>query len=33
VTSFDVDAITLDVLRRRTSAKWRFYDPDVIPRG
>jgi cystathionine beta-lyase len=31
VTSFDVDAITLDVLRRRTSAKWRFYEPDVIP--
>lgn len=31
MTSFDVDAITLDVLRRRTSAKWRFYEPDVIP--
>mgnify|MGYP001806096707 FL=1 len=31
MTSFDVDAITLEVLRRRTSAKWRFYEPDVIP--
>ena len=31
MSSFDVDDITLDVLRRRTSAKWRFYEPDVIP--
>lgn len=28
---FDVEAITLAELRRRTSAKWRAYDSDVIP--
>ena len=28
---FDVDAITLDVLRRRRSAKWRAFEPDVLP--
>ena len=29
--SFDVDAISLESLRQRTSAKWRTYDPDVLP--
>ncbi len=28
---FDVDAITLSGLRRRRSAKWRAFDPDVLP--
>ena len=28
---FDVDAISLASLRQRTSAKWRVYEPDVIP--
>ena len=27
----DVGAITLEHLRQRTSAKWRAYEPDVIP--
>ena len=31
MSEFDVDEITLDSLRQRTSAKWRAYDPDVIP--
>jgi cystathionine beta-lyase len=31
VTEFDVDAITLDGLRVRRSAKWREYPPDVLP--
>lgn len=29
--AFDVDAISLDDLRQRRSAKWRQYDPDVLP--
>lgn len=28
---FDIDAISLASLRLRTSAKWRTYEPDVIP--
>jgi cystathionine beta-lyase len=28
---FDVDAITLEALRTRRSAKWREYDPSVLP--
>ena len=31
MSEFDVDAITLAALRQRTSAKWRVYEPDVIP--
>jgi cystathionine beta-lyase len=31
VAHFDVDAITLEALRTRRSAKWRQYDPDVLP--
>lgn len=31
MTAFDVDAITLDALRERQSAKYRQYEPDVIP--
>ena len=31
VPSFDVDAIRLDDLRLRRSAKWHYFDPDVIP--
>ena len=31
MSEFDVGEITLDSLRQRTSAKWRVYDPDVIP--
>ena len=31
MSEFDVQDITLDSLRQRTSAKWRVYDPDVIP--
>lgn len=28
---FDVDAISLDALRLRRSAKWRYFDADVLP--
>jgi cysteine-S-conjugate beta-lyase len=31
VPSFDVDAIDLSVLRERQSAKYQYYDADVIP--
>ena len=31
MASFDVDALDLAVLRERQSAKYRFYDADVIP--
>ena len=31
MTTFDADAFTLDSLRRRSSAKWRYYEADVIP--
>jgi cystathionine beta-lyase len=31
VAPFDVDAITLEALRSRRSAKWRQYEPDVLP--
>ena len=31
MNAFDVNAISLDALRLRTSAKWRVYEPDVIP--
>ncbi|MCX6433536.1 MAG: pyridoxal phosphate-dependent aminotransferase, partial [Actinobacteria bacterium] len=29
--AFDVDAIDLSVLRERLSAKYQYYDADVIP--
>ena len=29
--AFDVDAISIDALRRRRSAKWRQFPPDVLP--
>lgn len=31
MTAFDPDSISLDALRRRRSAKWRYYPADVIP--
>ena len=31
MTEFDIDAVTLASLMQRTSAKWRVYEPDVIP--
>ena len=31
MTEFDVDAITLEQLRLRRSAKWREFPPDVLP--
>ena len=31
VPSFDVDAIDLAALRQRQSAKYQYYDADVIP--
>lgn len=31
VSSFPFDAITLESLRKRQSAKWRFYGDDVLP--
>ncbi len=31
MAAFDVDAISLEELRKRRSAKWRHFEPDVLP--